>query len=389
MLRKTSTGCHLASFFGVLLSAVLVSCNPILPDSPPVEPEPDSEAPVPEKGPEPDSLFVSYCLEHFDSDSDGVISEKEALDVKVIDLESTALSYEIKSLEGISAFPNLEVLKISCETRTVDSYGNLLPPENWNYHPGGLVKLDLSANSKLRELSCNGHRIVELKLANGAPLELLSCTYNSVLSLALSKLAELRELYLDANCLESLDLSSCLKLEHLSVAQNRLKSVKAEGLPALKDALLSSNRIERFGLGECPGLLELQLSDNNLDSLDISCFPGLNKLIVAGNSLTKLDSSMNPVLQTLGCERNRLTSLDLAKNPGLKTLRCSENLLSRIDVSMLDYLSSLDCAPMDDEHSQNTLKQLLVFKGQSIRFITYDRNDKYIPRETQIIECTD
>ena len=50
-----------------------------------------------------DEQFEDYCLEHFDADGDGVISEWEAAKVDTIFLSQRT----IKSLETISNFSNL------------------------------------------------------------------------------------------------------------------------------------------------------------------------------------------------------------------------------------------------------------------------------------------
>ena len=80
----------------------------------------------------PDDVFRSYVVDNFDTDKNGIISETEALKVTSIYVSGTRENPgEIKSLEGIQYFKNLEVL--DCASNE-------------------LVSLDLSNNTKLRYL---------------------------------------------------------------------------------------------------------------------------------------------------------------------------------------------------------------------------------------------
>lgn len=386
MLRKTSVGCLRASLFGVAaFAAVIVSCRPMQVDPFPAgTSDPDKrDEPLPK--PPRDSTFYRFCLSQFDLDSDGVLSDGETAGVTVLDLQANGLCYEVRNLDGIERFINLEVLRVSCDARITDSYGEMLPPEKWDYHPGQLQEVDLSFNHRLTELYCKGHEIAELTFARDASLEVVECSYNCITSIDVAGKTSLKILQIESNRLEDLDLSGCDALVSVNACDNRLSSVNAAGLPVLNEAFFSSNVISDFSLGSCPELQNLQIADNKLLSIELSFFPKLSRLYVAGNKLASLESAMNPELSTVSCERNRLQSLELSNNLKLKNLRCYENLLPVLDISRLEQLTSLDCSPMDDDHSQNTLKKLMIFKGQSIRYVTYERNEKYIPEGTEIV----
>lgn len=396
-----------------------------------------------------DPGFRAYCLTHFDTDSDGILTREEALQVRSINVQEQILSGEIKSLEGLSAFPNLEILFADCEPRTTDSSGETLPPDRWDYHAGSLTGLDLRMNTNLKSVWCSGNRMTSLLLGKNSCLEELHCACNYIPELALDDMTGLKYLYAesnsltaidisgntaleelaidrnaigkidvsmagklraltaaegalssitlagnssmeelvaDSNAIGSIDLSGCTKLAVVSITNNRLTGITADALPSLTELMLSSNELEKASIKDCPALANLQLTDNRLTEIDLRSLSGLSKLILNGNSLTALDTGGNPELVTISCDRNRIESLDLSKNRNLKNLRCSENLIGKLDVSMLDYLSSLDCSPMNDSSGQNILSQLTIYKGQSIKNVTYNRNDKYIPAGTRIVE---
>ena len=94
-----------------------------------------------------DEQFEDYCLEHFDADGDGVISEWEAAKVDTIFLSQRT----IKSLETISNFSNLIYLHIGeCQE---------------------ILELNLSRNQKLKHLSIS--YLFDLKTIDMAQCERL------------------------------------------------------------------------------------------------------------------------------------------------------------------------------------------------------------------------
>lgn len=79
-----------------------------------------------------DTKFLAYCLQYFDQNQDGKISVAEAEAVRKIDCSGMG----IESLEGISSFPNVEILYCS---------------------DNQLKTLDISANEALCVVSCNNN----------------------------------------------------------------------------------------------------------------------------------------------------------------------------------------------------------------------------------------
>ena len=110
--------------------------------------------------------FQAYCVEHFDTNGNGAVSQKEALAVTKIDV----CTDEITSLGGIEYFLNLRELKAtgsSVTTKGTKAAGS-----------GQLQDLDVSANTKLEILDCRGNQITTLDVSNNPVLTVLECTEN-------------------------------------------------------------------------------------------------------------------------------------------------------------------------------------------------------------------
>ena len=79
-----------------------------------------------------------------------------------------------------------------------------------------------------------------------------------------------------------------------------------------------------------------------------------------------------------------LTKLDVSNNTELVTLYCYSNQLMSLDVSKNTALTSLDCSPMA-VNDNNVLETLYIYDGQTINWITENRNGNYIPAATEIV----
>ena len=123
----------------------------------------DSEIPKNMELAFPDPIFRAYVLKNFDTDGDGKISEKEALDVTYINV----INYNnIKSLDGIQYFTNLTYL--DCSTNE-------------------LTSLDISKNTALTGLYCDYNKLTSLDVSKNTALEYLNCYNNQIEELDLSK----------------------------------------------------------------------------------------------------------------------------------------------------------------------------------------------------------
>lgn len=189
---------------------------------------------------------------------------------------------KIKSLHGIEAFKNLQILY--CKDNDLE-------------------ELDLSKNTNLSELYCYDNKITTLDLSENINLEILFCGSNNLSGLDVSKNIDLKELHCYNNQLISIDLSKNINLERLWVQVNQLT-----GLDLSKNLKLNT----------------LHCNHNKfLKNLDLKNNSNLEVLYCYQSGLTSLDVSNNPKLTTLYCNDNNLTSLNI-KNRNNKLLRGTE-----------------------------------------------------------------
>lgn len=209
----------------------------------------------------PDANFKAALIaDGVDTNNDGEIqvSEAEAL------VEMDVSSESIHSLEGISSFVNLQILRC---------------PNN------NLATLDVSNLLQLKELYCqNNDHIASINVSNLSNLTILNCRSN--------------------HRIESLDLSDLINLKILNCNYNGLTSLDVSNLVNLE---------------------EIRCENNALTSLNVSGLINLKRLDCGNNQLTSLDLYDLVNLQTLYCEHNQLVSLDLSNQSKLLSVSCPSN----------------------------------------------------------------
>lgn len=299
----------------------------------------------------PDPYFRRYLLENFDTDSDGTLSEEEALIVRKIDV----VTDKISSMKGIEYFKNLDSLL--CRGADIDEYDDV-------GHPGLLDSLDVSANRKLRYLACDKNMLRSLNISDNPFLEQVLCSYNLLETIDLSAVPRLRKLRMWVNNVSSLVLSNTLLLETLECGGNHITSID---------------------VSKCTRLVTLNLGDLRIKELDLSGNPILNWLGTYGTDISDLDLSHNPNLEWLNCQNSKVRELDLSPCTRLHELKCWDCQLEELNVSMLPRLVTLECSPMPGASGNNLLKKLYVSEDQKIQGVTVDRSAKNIPEETQIV----
>ncbi len=225
----------------------------------------------------PDENFKAYIREAVDKDGSGTLNNREIYETLKIDCSGC----EIKNLEGINLFADLE--ELVCDSNPI-------------------TKLDLSGNSRLKEVSAR------------------DCGITSV---TVGSLPELKRLDLHTNGLTKINLSKTPKLEELNIYGNAVKELNLAALPNLKS---------------------LDCSMNALASMDLTANKKLVTLECTNNKLTSLDVSKNTALETLICYRNKLTSLTLGSLKKLHHLECGNNSFKKLDVSKCTVLDAIIAA---------------------------------------------
>lgn len=205
------------------------------------------------------------------------------------------------------------ILGLKLEKQTVTIKGDITYIEFYEPH---FTALDVSKNPILEDLRFHNHYkpIASLDVSKNTALTFLACEGCQLEELDVSKNTALQVLSCDENNLTSLDVSKNTELYALGCAYNQLTTLDVSKNKALKS------------LG-CDG--------NGISSIDVSNNTKLEKLFCSSNNLSSLDVSKNTELGSLDCYNNKLTSLDISKNPKLKRLLCYCNQIKTEEMSKL------------------------------------------------------
>ena len=343
-----------------------------------------------------DANFKAYCVENFDRDGDGEISLEEAQAVTTINVNTE----NIASLKGIEQFENLQNLTCTPNFKKSSSGSNGWHLYNSNGEEviGLLTTLDLSKNTKLKTLNCDGNQLTSLDVSGATALNTLYCYFNQLSSLDVSHNTTLRTLYCyynrlttldvssnpaltllwcESNQLTSLDVSHNTALKELLCYSNQLTSLDVSGNPALTDLDCHFNQLTSLDVSHNTALKELRCYSNQLTSLDVSGNPSLTRLECDDNQITSLDVSSNTALESLSCDGNQLPSLDLSQNTALTYLSCGSDQLTSLDVSQNTALTFLDCAAnqlSSLDVSQNITLTLLWCSGNQLTSLDVSHN---------------
>lgn len=286
------------------------------------------------------AAFKDWCVSQYDDNHDGEISLAEAIGVTIMDVNTD----NITSLADIGLFTNLQYL--TCKGSQEFDF-NLL---QWT-SLGQLTSLDVSANTKLKSLTCDNNQLTSLKVCENTALTYLSCSNNKLSSLDISKNTELTDLSCDDNLLKTLDVSKNSELQYLSCQGNLLTSLNLTDNLQLRSFSCSHNQLTALDLSKNTELYWLNCNENQLTALDLSKNTKLTDLTCWTNNLNSLIIDKCTLLNNLQCYENPLTSLDVSKNTELTLLYCNDTLLTELDVSnnlSLDALSCYSCPQLTD-----------------------------------------
>lgn len=283
--------------------------NPYIPDEPNIDPE--------------DDIFLQFCIERFDTNGDGVISQYEADQVKTI----SCVDMKITKLTDIDKFSNLET--IDC------SYNSL-------------TSLDLSKNRHLTRVNCKHNSLRSLSVAGCKELRTLDCSYNS---------------------LSSLDLSSVMALESVDCSNNSLATLNVGGCSALRTLDCSYNKLTTLDLSKTTGIVTVNCKRNSLTSLILADCTALASLDCSYNSLTSLDVS----------DCLKLSALDCTDNLSLKELILYNRYqiianINRNDYTEIKYL--VYCYSIGERYSQNGKEGIVFYitdKGMHGKIVSEDK----------------
>jgi Leucine-rich repeat (LRR) protein len=343
----------------------------------------------------PDLAFKTYCLENFDTDHDGWLSQAERDSVKTIDLRNADESRSIYDITGLELFTGLKYLDCSDASLYQLNISKNTALVYLDCSDNLLSKLDVSNNTNLDTLYCGHNRLKELDITHNTKLVDLDCSENQISVLSLKNNKLLTDLDCSGNKLENLDLKPCTNIEYLVCSWNLLKELdvsflnnlyflrcyrnELNGLDVSQNTKLkkldcSHNNINMLNLDNNPGLIILDCYDNKLNMLSIRNCPKITEINCCQNKLRNLDLSNQNELKKLMCNNNHLNQLHLPHTKTLNTINCAFNQLDSLDIGNNAQLEKLDC-------SNNQLKALDFSKNGYLSNINYFNN----PNLTNVI----
>ncbi len=259
-----------------------------------------------ETNPELIAVLQSQNIGTTNTDGDLVLTQEMIDGIVFLDLSNENL----KDLEGLEVFANLT--KLNCSNNP-------------------LTSLDVSAFSELKELNCDNcfnqssasrsYSNGVLDLSANIKLRSLSCAENGLTELILPD-SPLTTIYCHYNQLTTLDLSKNEELEFVNCEYNQIVEVNLSKNVALTNFHATGNKLTQIDLKANTQLTSLSLYDNDFITLDVSANVNLQYLSCGNNKLTVLDVSKNTNLTSLICESNRMLTLNVSANTQLEYLDC-------------------------------------------------------------------
>ena len=222
----------------------------------------------------PDEGFRYYILYAIDKNGDGKLSKSEISGTTTIEL---GIMDEVGSLKGIERFTNLKTLEVEMGDFSSVDLKKLKKLERLALSAcEDLKKLDVSKNTKLKELYCDSCALKNLDLSKNTKLEKLNCRGNNLTKLNLSKNTKLTWLDCGDNKLTKLDLSKNTKLDTL---------------------VCDSNKLTSLSLAKNKQLTWLEAQDNKITALDLSKNTKLEDAFVLGDSLKTVKACVGTTLR--------------------------------------------------------------------------------------------
>ncbi len=324
----------------------------------------------------PDANFEQAL---FDLGIDTVNGDHQVLTSNVSGVTTLVVSFKnITVLTGIQSF--ISLTSLDCSNNFSLNSLNVSANTALTYlycNGNSLTSLNLSANTALTYLYCYGNSLTSLNLSTNTSLISLDCGNNSLTSLNVSGLSNLAYLFCNQNTISSLNISGCSALTSLNCQWNSISNLDVSGHAALTSLNCYSNAMVNLNASACVNLASISCSYNSLNSINLLNCTALNYLDCNTNLLANLDVSTNLVLDHLDCSSNHLTSLNLYNNSSLTYLACAVNSLSNLNVNHNLLLTELYCGAnllSSLDVNSNVVLSKLNCQSNSLTYLTVSSN---------------
>lgn len=271
----------------------------------------------------PDACFRDFLEYEVFQPSDilpgNLILESTFQQVKFISISDN----QIKNLEGISFFTNLEILGIFSSK---------------------ITSLDVSCFKKLQVLDCRDLNLPTVTISDLPNLEVIHFSNTNTNTLNLSNLPELQALWFPDNNMTSIDISQFSKLSEFGCFNNNISEIDLTHNPNLRILSVGGNPISDFAFSHLTKLEFFACDRLKLTALDVSTLVNLKELYCNENKIKTLSVNNSPKLEALACYSNELTKLTIKNTPNLYYLDCYDNRLSALNLSGVKALRAIDCS---------------------------------------------
>lgn len=270
---------------------------------------------------------------------------------RTTNLETLVISDNFITKIDLSHLVNLKKVSISCKNLSSLNLPASLKLTELAYWGKTKFPGNLADFPNLTRLSIRGVE-TPLDLSKNSKLKDLDCSYNGLTRLDVSVLPDLEKLVCDGNELVSLDLSRNPRLKELECSNNKLPELDVSGLSDLEKLKCKWNAITSLDLSQTTKLVELDCSNNKLTSLDISCCPAIKDVRLDFNNLTEFNFS-HTELENLN-SRGAFKSSNLTFYDG--------NAIADYMIDCWVFTGAAEPKQIDGEANRNLLQSIRDYK---------------------------
>ena len=318
----------------------------------------------------PDDNFEAFL--EANNMGNGILNDNYVFTVKIKNITALDISNQnIISLEGISAFESLSILKCDSNDIIALDLSMNLELTDFSAVSNDLIKLDLTANTKLLKVDVADNKLTYFDMRNGnngfiqsfRAVANYSLTCVNIDDITLSSLALWNKdsvTSFSENCgsyVPDDNFENYLETHNAAGAVVAVGDATSMGNGIANDNYVATTNIDEVltlgvrgiiisdltGIEDFIALQYLDCSKNSLTNLDVSKNINLIRLQCRENLLKELDVSKNTRLEELRCSNNKIESLNITKNIDLLYLYCADNLLSSINVLENTKLIGFSC----------------------------------------------
>ena len=194
--------------------------------------------------------------------------------------------------------------------------------------------------TSMTDLYLDSNPLTSVDVSMFPQLEILAIGFLNLTSIDLSNNTKLKQMRFTGNQLTSLDFTKYPDLEVLLIGMNPMASVDVTQNPKLKRLSIIDVPISSLDLTKNTALETLEIGKNNLTSLDLSKNTKLKSLDVTKSDVTAWDFTPMTKLEKLYFFDSKGTTFDLRKCAPLKEVKIDNSELTTLDMSGLAALES-------------------------------------------------